>query len=316
MSTLGGLTVDATPCLMCRTDYVGEDQLTPEPRPTTIGGSRGEVVTRHGGGPFGEVGGLHRMRRGSRTRQRSFSALATCALVTGLGGLMAPVPAGAAMAPNQAWTQMINFNWSPSGGDPDCSHNVPGNGPCIAWPRGAQSLQWTMGGNGWTGGVSWHDEVASAISDIDNLPYDSPRFYTEANPCNLCISVEDLGAGICANTTATATGSTITHVDLKINSNSNETWAISWANTDIYHQPRCDFRVMIRHELIHALGEGHSSQSADLMYWQEVYRQTPESVDSDARAGLNVLYGPLPNGGSACSPVDLTIGVKLDARCQ
>jgi predicted Zn-dependent protease len=125
------------------------------------------------------------------------------------------------------------------------------------------------------------------------------NYYSSISSPNHIKADEDIGTQL-AGTRRNVTGSTITSFALIVNDYNGYSW---YDGTQAPSLPSnyFDLQSVLRHELGHALGLCHSSNTSRLMYCCISTGQT-KSVDSDAIYGAHYLYNynyyePAPEGG-------------------
>jgi len=208
------------------------------------------------------------------------------------------MPAAAKTGAGNSWTQLMNGNYPTDSSNPNCS-------PCVKWPDYYEST--------WSNRLSstgpFHTDAIALMKEWSGQPYKSPVFNEGSRGCvtgnnwDICLTTKFQDKTYCGIATLVNSGTAIAYVDVFLNSN--------WGYYDGPVPPGqtgCDLRRVYAHELGHAFSEGHSAIRTDLMCgWLDKTgcQGSPEHVDADAKAELNAVYGPLPQGGSGCPCLDL-----------
>jgi hypothetical protein len=252
-------------------------------------------------------------------RRHSLSMVVALCMAVATVGMM---PASQAMA-NQSCSQAPDSSYTGNGTPWDCNWTQINNNN---WPANSQSpdcgnqCSWYVGGYGHGGCTwySWTDNVTYSVSGIDfngaadraikgwsALPYCSPGWVKCQGCSGDMLTVQDANE---ADPNACGMGWTVTawqnggqqydnHIvssTLEYNNSSSGTWSPGPPDqTGIW----CDVIHIALHEGGHAMGEGHSTiNNQGTMYWGG---NVQESIDGDAEAMLNSVYGPYHNNGGA-----------------
>lgn len=218
---------------------------------------------------------------------------------------------------NCNYTQVDSGNWPGGSSSPQCGSTcwywwMPNGGP------GNVDADFT-GAYPNVSGVDFYNDLLTAMHGWASQPYNSPLMYqcggSNCQYSQVHLGSKDEGSGRTAScglayVNADPNTRNVTSATIMLNNNS----AVRWVDGPTGSQGGCNAKSIAYHEEGHVFTLGHSSVSADVMYWGG---GDVSAVTGSAQTGLNAIYGPYnghggSGGGGACPNCQTICGASED----